>query len=427
MRTVFCLIVLLKSLDFIYLFQIKEYRFDRFFSSLFEEGLWPIFYFRSIKLPAKTLRNFLILLMVLFSLVFLFSLPVSSQLWLLILFPFVSFLIVSLSVLLTKIPVYFYRQSLINKARLLIRNSLAVFIGITGSYGKTTTKEYLYQILSSRYQVAKTEENMNTDVGVALSVIKNLKKNTQFFIVEMGAYKKGEIKAICDFVKPTLGIITAIGNQHLALFGSQENLIATKKELLEALPSSGRAYVNAETVGFKELTKNLSCEIIPFYPSKTKIEELVAFNLGLSEKEISSVAKGLKPLPKRGSFYQGINNSLVIDDSYNSNVEGFLVMIKRAETIKKQNKIIISRGIIELGKEKEPSYRRILSELNKTRINLYTTDKLFKILDRKNQVKLFKNDEELFKAISEVCNKETLIVIEGKFSQNILRKIILNY
>jgi len=361
------------------------------------------------------LRNFLIFILAVIFSFLVFFLSFWPLIFLLFLFPFFSFVTTGLSTAITAIPVYFYRQSLINKAKALIKNSKTTFIGITGSYGKTTTKEHLYQILSTRFKVAKTEENMNTDVGVALSVIKNLKPDTQFFIVEMGAYKKGEVKTICDFIKPKIGIITAIGNQHLALFGSQENLIAAKKELLNSLPSSGHAYVNAETVGFQKLTNNLRCQIVPFYPSQTKVEELVAFNLGIGKKDIADVVKKFKPLLKRGNSCQGIKNSLVVDDSYNSSVEGFLAMIKLAETSKKQNKIIISRGIIELGKEKQSSYRRILDQLNKTNISLYTTDKLFKTLDKKNQVKLFESDKKLIETVISNVDEKTLTIIEGKF------------
>lgn len=423
-KSLFCLLILLKSFDFIYIFQIKEYRFDRIFAFFVEEGIFPIFYLKELIFPAKTGRNFLLFIFLFITLVFLFFLPLLFQLILLAFFPFVSFVIISFFVLLTTIPVYFYRQHIINKATALVKKSSAVFIGITGSYGKTTTKEFLYQIISSKFKVAKTEENMNTDVGVALSIIKNLKNDTQFFIAEVGAYRIGEIKKVCDFIKPKIGIVTAIGNQHLALFGSQENLIAAKKELLEALPNSGRAYINAETVGFQQLTKNLNCKITSYFPSKIKIEQLVATDLGLNKKEISEIVKKLKPLHKRGGYCQGINNSLIINDSYNSNVEGFLAIVKLAETANKKNKIIISRGIIELGYEKETSYKKILNELNKTKIYLYTTDKLFKKLANKNNVLFFVDENKLLDYLQKITDDKTLIAIEGKFNPKTINSLI---
>ena len=93
-------------------------------------------------------------------------------------------------------------------------------IGITGSYGKTSTKEFLYTILSEKFKVIKTEGYNNTEIAVAMAILKKLKSLHEIFIVEMGAYKMGEIKAICNIVSPQIGIITGINKQHVELFGS---------------------------------------------------------------------------------------------------------------------------------------------------------------------------------------------------------------
>ncbi|MBI2051684.1 hypothetical protein HYT33_02890, partial [Candidatus Roizmanbacteria bacterium] len=237
--------VFAKILDFTYLFQTKEYRFDRFLSFVKEEGIFHILYTRRIRLPAKTPRNFLILLFAAAAsiLIFPFLLTLSVPLLLVRLFlsPVSALFFTALLVLATAIPARIRRKQIIQKADKLVKKSNAVFIGITGSYGKTTTKEFLAHILSAKYRVGKTEANLNTDIGIAISVLKNLKPDTQFFVAEIGAYKKGEIAKACKIIKPKFAIITAIGNQHLDLFGSKKNLILAKKELLDVLPKEGRA------------------------------------------------------------------------------------------------------------------------------------------------------------------------------------------
>lgn len=117
-------------------------------------------------------------------------------------------------------------------------------IGITGSYGKSTTKEILAHILSANYQVVKTPKNQNSEIGIAKTILKTLKKDTQYFICEMGAYNKGGIKFLCDIAKPQMGILCGINEQHLATFGSLANTVSTKFELVRYLKKGDKAILN---------------------------------------------------------------------------------------------------------------------------------------------------------------------------------------
>src|SRR3989344_5170861 len=242
------IIFTLKSLDFLYLFQTKEYRLDRILAFFKEENILKVLYLRLIRMPAITIRNLLIAQGILFNIIPLYLLFKNLNLGFLLIFIFLSpvlaLLTMLLGVLLSEIPVQIYRKIIIYQARQMVKNSKTVFIGITGSYGKTSTKEFLAEILSQKYITDKTEKNYNSDIGVSLSILKNLKPDSQYFIAELGAYKKGEIKKICDIIQPKYGILTGIGNQHLHLFGSQKNLLAAKAELLESLPPEGIAFIN---------------------------------------------------------------------------------------------------------------------------------------------------------------------------------------
>jgi UDP-N-acetylmuramoyl-tripeptide--D-alanyl-D-alanine ligase len=117
-------------------------------------------------------------------------------------------------------------------------------VGITGSYGKTTTKEFLAAILAAKYPTLKTEANQNTEIGVAQTILLKLKPEHKFFVCEIGAVHKGRIKQVAAAIRPKIGILTGINQQHLAVFGSQQNIINAKFEILEALPENGTAIVN---------------------------------------------------------------------------------------------------------------------------------------------------------------------------------------
>ena len=136
-------------------------------------------------------------------------------------------------------------NSYVNDARRIIGEmpSLKV-VGITGSYGKTSTKHYLNRILSEQFNVVMTPGSFNTPMGVTRTIREMLKPYTEIFICEMGAKQRGDIKEICDIVHPQYGIITAVGEQHMESFKSIENVQRTKFELADALPADGFCVVN---------------------------------------------------------------------------------------------------------------------------------------------------------------------------------------
>lgn len=139
-----------------------------------------------------------------------------------------------------------FRWMFRRRAAATLRRANPTVIGITGSYGKTSTKEYLAHILNGRYRAYATPKSYNTLMGVCLAINDGLANDLShdYFIVEMGAYMPGEIAAICDLVKPQISIVTAVGPQHLERFGSLENTARAKYEIVEALPPDGTAVFN---------------------------------------------------------------------------------------------------------------------------------------------------------------------------------------
>ncbi len=155
-------------------------------------------------------------------------------------------------------------------------------IGITGSYGKTSSKNIINEILNVKYNSFATPKNFNTPYGLIRSINNYLDKFNDLFIAEMGAFKVGEIKETCKLVKPTYGVLTTIGEAHLESFGSRENIQKAKFELIESLPADGLAILNADDewqTSYK--LKNDKCRVL-WVGIENKDADLVATNIKLS-------------------------------------------------------------------------------------------------------------------------------------------------
>jgi len=261
-------------------------------------------------------------------------------------------------------------------------------IGITGSYGKTSVKEFLYAILKTQYQVLKTPESYNTVLGIAKVIDLELDESYQFFICEMAAYKRGEIKELAQMLKPKYGILTGINEQHLEMFGSIENTISAKFELVDAIPENGFAIINGDNNLVRENAAKYKNNFVVYglgdfefsaknikvseegtafdlildgkpYPCKTglvgrtQVENIVAaatmaFKLGMKPARIVEAIGSLSAVPHRLEF-KVRENTFIIDDAYNSNVTGFKEALKLLENFKDRPKIIVTPGIVDLG------------------------------------------------------------------------------
>ena len=122
-------------------------------------------------------------------------------------------------------------------------------VGVTGSYGKTTTKFITAALLGRRYPVLKTPDGVNTTMGITRVIREDLRDDHQFFVVEVAAYGPGEIKEVCEILRPQIGILTAVGIQHLERFRTPERIAEAKYELIASLPSDGLAIMNADDPG----------------------------------------------------------------------------------------------------------------------------------------------------------------------------------
>jgi UDP-N-acetylmuramoyl-tripeptide--D-alanyl-D-alanine ligase len=332
-------------------------------------------------------------------------------------------------------------------------------IGITGSYGKTSTKEFLFEILSERFKVLKTKEHQNSEVGISRCVLNDLKPEHQVFICEMGAYGKGGIKMLTDIVKPKIGVLTGINEQHLATFGSLENIIKAKYELIESLPKDGLAVFNGynkhclELYSETNLAKKLSGkdikaenirvgkEFISFKVSlggdsadfkvnllgqhwveNILIAILVAKELGMTLKEISSACQKVKPLPgaMRIIKNRGLN---IIEATYSANPSG---VISHLDYLKSWSgkKVIVMPCLIELGSSLEEVHQRIGEKIGEVcDLAIITTKECVSDIKKgvkKGGVLYLENSQDIFEKLKEFSGQEDVILLESRLPKKLL-------
>ena len=281
-----------------------------------------------------------------------------------------------------------------NAAKRILRSMPELkIIGVTGSFGKTSTKHYLYRILSERYNVLMTPGNFNTTLGVIRTVREHLKPHHQIFIVEMGAKQIGDIKEICDLVHPTIGVVTAVGEMHLETFGSVENVLRTKFELIDSLPADGLGVINMDSEPIATAKLNHSCRMISYSvenkvadyraeqinytPSQTTFAiksgdavrdgysthlvgrgnilnllaaVAVADAMQVPEAQQKRAMRQIEQIEHRLSIKRTAGGITIIDDAYNSNPAGAKMALEVLRDFNTEGrKIVVTPGFVEMG------------------------------------------------------------------------------
>jgi len=303
-----------------------------------------------------------------------------------------------------------FRRMFRERARRRLRRAGPTVIGITGSYGKTSTKEYLAHILRGRYRVLATPKSYNTLMGVCIVINEELELDepVDYFIVEMGAYVEGEIREICELTRPQISMVTAVGPQHLERFGSLENTAKAKYEIIEALPPDGvgvfnwdDAYVRAmyergypevriavtwqnaehatqlrfiatdvqETLDGIEFTlvdtllteeKRFTSRLIGRHNvTNILMAVAVARHLGMSLNEIALRVATLEPAEHRLQRKTLPGGITVIDDAYSANPVGAKTALDVLALHRDGRRVLITPGIVELGPLQEQENARL--------------------------------------------------------------------
>ncbi len=340
-----------------------------------------------------------------------------------LLFDILSPVIFSILILAFQPFTVLIRNQIIKKASQKINQHKKLLkIGITGSYGKTSTKEILAEILSEKFTVLKTKENQNSEIGISQCILNELQPKHEVFVCEMGAYKRGGIKLLADIIKPKLGILTGINEQHLATFGSRENIVNTKYELIAALPERGLAVFNAnndycyklyqktkkpkrisyiglsqavrETMNpdiwaedvkvdkqflyFKAVSRGPSSGKLGRHRASTKLQSaefrvnligernienilmavLAARELGMSLSEIASACRKIVPEQGNSQIKKSKQGFNIIDSTYSANPDGVIADLEHLKNWEGK-KAIVMPCLIELGEAGSEVHKRI--------------------------------------------------------------------
>lgn len=303
-----------------------------------------------------------------------------------------SWIWVLLAVFLLKPAEAAINRKFYNEAAAILRSKPDLkIIGITGSFGKTSTKHYLHRILSEQYDTLMTPGSYNTTMGVIRTVRELMRPNHEVFICEMGAKQNGDIKEICDLVHPQTGIITAVGEMHLESFKSIENVQHTKFELADALPADGLAIINNDfeycanrpvnnTNTLRYAVANpekadVKAENILYTPQGTSFDAIgpwgrielttrlvgecnisnllaavaTAKYLGMDDEKIRYAVSRIEQVEHRLSIKQTPGGVTIIDDAFNSNPAGSRMAVDVLGHFNEGKRIIVTPGMIELG------------------------------------------------------------------------------
>ena len=349
-------------------------------------------------------------------------------------------------------------------------------IGITGSYGKTSTKEFLTTILSSQFKVLSTKEHKNSEIGIAQTILSDLNEKHEVFIVEMGAYKKGGIELLCDMTKPRIGIVTGVNEQHLATFGSMENILSAEGgfELLESLPQDGLLVVNGDNKWCMELYKKANIHKMIYSLKNDKVKSdawaeeitigehsldfllltegkttthitanilgrhniqnllgaiLVAKELGMTLEEVSKACKEITQKQGATTLKKGIHGINIIDSSYSSNPDGVMADLDYLNVFGGK-KVIVMPCLIELGRKSSEVHKQIGEKIAKVcDMAIITTKDRFEDIKMsavhhgmaENKILFIEKPKEIFNTITTFSKSGDTVLLEGRVPSELIK------
>jgi UDP-N-acetylmuramoyl-tripeptide--D-alanyl-D-alanine ligase len=295
------------------------------------------------------------------------------------------------------------QQAFLQEAKDILAEYQPYTIGITGSYGKTSTKAILGSILEAIEPTFWTPGSINTEMGITRQIRENLKPQQELAIIEMGAYQIGSIAKLCRFTPPNAGLVTAVGVMHLERFGGAENIYKAKCELAQAVPADGLLVCNGDNPGARKMAGeypkattllyglepeigHLDCWMSDIkasmdgttftihwegkeYPGFTKLlgvpmlSNLVgaftmACALGKDPDYVIAAIYNLEPANSRLNLRKN-GDGFILDDSYNSNPIGFASALEVLEVLEGGRKILMTPGMVELGEIQAAENRQV--------------------------------------------------------------------
>ena len=338
-------------------------------------------------------------------------------------------------------------------------------VAITGSVGKTSTKDLIASVLSQKYKVLKTQGNMNNNIGMPMTILKI--KDEDCLVVEMGMNHFGEIRELTNIAKPSIAVITNIGTAHIGNLGSRENILKAKLEILEGLQENNvvinndndllhKWYLenknnkkyNIITFGIKETESKVCACNIKNFEDKTVFDAVIKDNGNKIRKEITlkmlgdhfildslsaiavgnyfnipmeEIAKGIKDVnltQKRMELEKAKNGALIINDTYNANYDSMKAAITYLQSVKDRRKIAVLGDMLELGNYSEELHKNVGKCITDVDI-LITVGKESKNIENEAKAKEkyhFNNNEDAIKKLKEIMTKDDIILLKASNS-----------
>lgn len=319
-------------------------------------------------------------------------------------------------------------------------------IGITGSNGKTSTKELIYSVLAKKFNTIATRGNLNNHLGVPFTLLR-IKKEHEIAIIEMGANQPGDIQELCEIASPTHGIITNIGKAHLEGFGNLEGVVQTKSALYRSVrKQNGVIFFNqedlllksllddsTENISFGKANANITGQIIELTPyihmcwqsSSYRSENIntsmvgtynfynflaaisIGSYFGVKEIDISDAVATYKPENKRSQVLETQKNTLIID-CYNANPTSMLLALESFRDFRNNKKLAIIGDMLELGEESDLEHQKIIDYCKEHKIEFMTVGPIF---NKHNKDRAYKNVEGISSELNMV--NATAILLKG--------------
>ncbi len=332
-------------------------------------------------------------------------------------------------------------------------------IAITGSNGKTTTKELIAAILKEKYNIKATSGNFNNHIGVPLTLL-SMDSSVEIGVVEMGANHIGEIELLCNIAEPNYGIITNVGKAHLEGFGSFDGVKKAKGELYQYLKNNnGQLFINSDNEHLQQMAKGISNRVEygsskgqitgqltsehPFVAIKWQADDsnehtttthligaynfenilsaiCIGYILGVDKNRINKAIEKYTPTNNRSQFIQSGSNQIIMD-AYNANPSSMQVALQNFARIDASNKILILGGMKELGHDSLAEHQKLLDTIRNLSFKqvLLVGDEFKGIIAADNQFKYFDTTDKLIESIKSLPITDACILVKGSRSNQL--------
>ena len=342
-------------------------------------------------------------------------------------------------------------------------------IAVTGSVGKTSTKDIIYEVVKQKYNTLKTEANLNNHIGLPLTILKL--KNHEALVIEMGMNHLGEIKTLTNIAKPTISIITNIGTAHIGNLGSRENILKAKLEITEGMNNEGTLIINNDndllnkeynnlkekyntiTIGINNKSDYNATNIEDnVFESNFKINNepitinvggeafiynsLVAYAVGktlnIEDSLISKAISSFKLSPHRLEKKETSSGITIIDDTYNANMDSMLNALRILSKVKNKRRVAILGDMLELGEYTKEIHEQVGEGITPDTLDILITvgnnAKYIKETALKNNfsnsnIYSFIDSNELIQSIDKILSTNDIVLLKGSHSMNLYKVV----